>query len=196
MVEGKIYHEIEDDIEFIFKCAFEKRRAVWEPCLHDIFELAQISNNICDRIMKIMETGNVHERYIIICILNRSFKLNNEFTKKIIYNVIKDKNKKIKKMGLYKANQYSLYDFVHFIKDESEKTNDNDMRVDFDECYENLTKGYTIDIIDSGNGKVVNVYGSISSILPKEIQTEEEIHKYVLTKYKDADRIKDLYFKK
>jgi hypothetical protein len=65
------------------------------------------------------------------------------------------------------------------------------MKVDFDECYEHLKKGYTIDIVDSENDKVkvVDVYGSISSILPKKIQTEEEIHK-------DVDRIKDLYFKK
>jgi hypothetical protein len=199
ITEGKICNEIEDEINFIFEHAFEKRKrgAIWEPCLHNIFELAQISNNICDRIMKIMETGNAHERHIIICILNKTFKLNNEFTKRIIYLAIKDKYKKIQKMGLYKANQYSLYDFANFIKDESKKTNDDEVKVHFDECYNHLTKGYTIDMEDSKDGKgvYVSVYGSIMSMLPKEVLTEEEIHKYVLTKYKDADRIKDLYFK-
>ena len=193
---GNPYDKMNKDIEFIFEYAFDKRKVVWDNCSKRIFEIAETSHEIREKILKIMYTSNIHKKLIIIWSIHKTQKLNNEFFEKIIYNAIIDKNKKLKLFGSQKASSYKLYHFADIIKEESEKTEDENTRNVMIEYYTFLTKGYLIEKSDSEYADRI-IFHSGFVRLPKEIIAEEEIHKYVIENLKDRDeRINDLYFKK
>jgi hypothetical protein len=189
---GNYYNEMNDDIEYIFKYAFDKRKAIWEKCINSIYELAEFSNEIQEKIMKIMETGNARQKFIVTCSLHKSFNLDKGFVKNILHKAIIDKSKNVKIFGAQRADDLSIYEFSDIIKNEMESSNDNDIKEHLMVNYIFLTKGYKIKKIN--DNRYVNITYYFSVKLPKDIITEEEIHKYVLEKYKDNNRIKDLYY--
>jgi hypothetical protein len=195
--DGNNYDEIEDDIEFIFNCAFDKRKAVWDYCVINMYKLAEISSNIREKIIKIMETGDAQERFIITCALEH--RLDIEFLKEILYRAIRDKSKKVKIFGAQRIDDLSIYEFAEIIKEEMEKTGDNKVKKYLQENYIFLTKGY---ILEEGKNYKKEISRNIyiahgyGDRIPDELTTEEEIHEYVITKHKNNDRIKDLYYKK
>jgi len=192
--ERTAYDGMNDDIEFIFKCAFNKRKAVWDYCVENIWELSKISNEIRERIIKIMERGNAHEKFIITCTSGALIDVDKELFKKIIYLALKDNSKKVKIFGAQQVDSYSLYEFGSLIKEESEKTDDMGVKESLMEHYIFLTKGYLIEKSDSELGDWI-IFSDGGTRLPRAIETEEEIHQYVITKFKNRPRIEDLYYR-
>ena len=198
--EGTTYDGMNDDIEFIFQCAFDKRKTVWDYCVVDMWELAKISSEVRERIITIMEKGKAQEKFIITCSSRRLENAGNEFFKKIVYLAITDKSKKVKIFGAQKADSYSLYEFAELIKEESEKAADNDVKEELLLHYIYLTKGYRI---EKGDAMLYigRIEKDVSSVvfhggrrsIPREIE-EKDFHKYVITKHKDIQRIEDLYY--
>ena len=191
--KGKFSNEMEEDIEFIFKCAFDKRKAVWEHCIDNLYKLAVISNVVCERMIKIMENGNIHEKFIITC--SALAVKDRKFLKEILYRAIRDKSKKVKTFGAQRADDNNLYEFADIIKEEMEKTTDKKIKEQLERHYIFLTKGYIIDETYP-ESKRVYITWHYGYPLPKKSLTKDEIHEYIITEFKNNDRIKDLYYKK
>jgi hypothetical protein len=192
-----MYNEINNDIEYIFECAFAKRKSIWENCIDNIYELAAVSNEIREKIINIMENGNVHEKFIITCTLDIGFykyNLDISFIKKILNYSISDKNKRIKIFGVQRADDMNFYDFAEIIKNEIDKTNDSEIKNRLTTNYIYLTKGYIIKEI--GKRKYAYITYHFAEKLPLDIIQEDKIHLFIIEKCKDRNRIKDLYYKK
>ena len=194
MRNGIFYDNINDDIEFIFECAFDKRKSVWDYCSCGIFELAELSSEVCERILNVMKTGSIQERFIIACSLRKTDNLDKDFFEKIIYSAIRDKSKKVKLFGAQQADRYNLYKFADLIKEESEIAEDKALKEGLTDRYIYLTKGYKIIKTNIEDEELI-CFRDGTRPIPKEIKTEEDKHKYVITEYKDRPRIKDLYYK-
>ena len=201
---GTAYSDMGSDTDFVFKCAFDKKQAIWDYCSEELFKLAQISDTIRERIMHIMETGNAHEKFIItvstmskwLYPLNESFM---EFRRKILYLAITDKSKKVKRFGVTRTVSLRLYDLAPTIKDESEKINDPELKRVFEECYIYLTKGYILKegySLKIGGTQEPALFAHIafsSYQIPSEIP-KDKIHEYIITRFKDFEYIiRDLY---
>jgi hypothetical protein len=133
------YSGMENDIDFLFKCAFDKRKAIWDGCSEELFALAQISNAIRERIIKIMETGNAHEKFVITVSTSSRELSDKQFIREILYWAITDKSKKVKIFGAQRAYEHNLYDLAETIKNESKKTSDDKIKKALEEAYISLT---------------------------------------------------------
>ena len=61
-----IYRDMEHDINFIFNCASDKRKAIWESSAFELMKLAYLSDDIRKKIVDVMQTGKAHEKYAVM----------------------------------------------------------------------------------------------------------------------------------
>ena len=189
--ENKVYEDIECDIDLLFEYAFDKNKNIWQYCADKLYWLATISTDIQKRILEIMRMGRTNEKFILTCSISTS--LNRDFIAEIVRLAILDKSKKVKTFGAQQADRYNLYEFADLIKEESEKVEDRELKERLMLDYIYLTRGYIIEKSDSEYGDWLK-FRDGSERLPREIGTED-IHKYVITKYKNKPRIEDLHYR-
>jgi len=192
MTDGNTYDEINGDIDFIFQCAFDKRIRIGEYGAIRLFDLAEVTNDIRERIIQIMETGNAHQKFTLIC-QAVTLNLPGDFVRKIVFLAIRDKSKKVKIKGAEIANSLNLYEFATAIKEEYEKANDKEIKEDLSNCFLYLTKGYRIEFNPEHGNRIYTADHS-SMKVPNGMTNADEINKFVLTKYAYMRRIQDLYF--
>ena len=136
-----------------------------------------------------MQNGKTHEKFAITChIVYPNVVFDKRFAREILYLALKDKSKKVKEFGAYRANDSNFYDLAQTIKEEADSAVDKSLKEVLKHIYICLTKGYVI----SGDKK--HIFFSFSrDNLPEGIP-EENIHDYVVERYsKVYDRISDLY---